>query len=67
MPWLLDLTVRLVKAPLDEAAWRGRKDIVQLLITKGADVDAKMMEGGKNEKPFSSLDKYFCLTFGLLT
>ncbi len=35
----------LVRAPLDQAAGGGRKDIVQLLIAKGANVNTKTDEG----------------------
>jgi len=31
--------------PLHQAAWNGRKEIVELLITKGADVNTKDMSG----------------------
>jgi ankyrin repeat protein len=31
--------------PLHQAAWNGRKEIVELLITKGADVNTKDMPG----------------------
>jgi len=34
---------------------------------KGCDVNAKMMDGCKNRRLLSVLDKYFCLIFGLFT